>query len=381
MARRYGGTAEWDAAVAAKPCIHEHSQSERQSEADCATPELDPEPEPEPLAPHAHSSYPLYVSGSDSDDSQVPLQPEPASLAFELVANEQTESTKATESMVLLIDMGFEQDLARRAVEIHPDSVEAAAAWILRGEPGHATRSGALELSAHQPADDLDQNSSENQQHWREQAPNDAPAPVQSSDHEERRVDRSDGNAYTQAEFVVEYGGLDEWNAATPITANHTSTSSTCSDQAGIEGQVKASTTQVESLEAYVLRGLIALGVDDDLCEYFAGMMMAMVLSLEEDASIDDGFDEGIDNLVELLVDGYGCKEAAAREFIICAPGLTPRTRPIRNATAGKRHAEKKAVAIPGGVRRVRSLPGVSKMNVGIDVTEWVNPEEHPWQN
>eukprot|EP01065_Artemidia_motanka_P031141 TRINITY_DN3736_c0_g1_i1.p1 TRINITY_DN3736_c0_g1~~TRINITY_DN3736_c0_g1_i1.p1 ORF type:complete len:305 (+),score=60.34 TRINITY_DN3736_c0_g1_i1:55-969(+) len=33
---------------------------------------------------------------------------------------------------------------------------------------------------------------------------------------EERRVDPADGNSYTQAEFLAEYGSLERWNAAAP---------------------------------------------------------------------------------------------------------------------------------------------------------------------
>ena len=33
----------------------------------------------------------------------------------------------------------------------------------------------------------------------------------------ERRVDPSDGNAYTRAEFVTEYGGTAQWDAAAPL--------------------------------------------------------------------------------------------------------------------------------------------------------------------
>ena len=35
----------------------------------------------------------------------------------------------------------------------------------------------------------------------------------------ERRVDPSDGNAYTRAEFVTEYGGTAQWDAAAPLAA------------------------------------------------------------------------------------------------------------------------------------------------------------------
>eukprot|EP01062_Namystynia_karyoxenos_P084186 TRINITY_DN984_c2_g1_i1.p1 TRINITY_DN984_c2_g1~~TRINITY_DN984_c2_g1_i1.p1 ORF type:complete len:741 (+),score=248.27 TRINITY_DN984_c2_g1_i1:81-2225(+) len=36
---------------------------------------------------------------------------------------------------------------------------------------------------------------------------------------DERRVDPADGEAYTRAEFIAEYGGLTEWSAAAPVAA------------------------------------------------------------------------------------------------------------------------------------------------------------------
>ena len=173
----YGGTAEWDAAVAAAP--HPLNPSElpkwnRVSEAGCGVSEYEPEPEPEPLASH------LYMSGSDSED------PEP-------VAVERVESANAA-SMALLIDMGFARDLARRALAIHPDSIEAAAAWMLQG--------GAD--SADAPV------------HKQTERERGASTPGASTRSEERRIDQADGIAYTQAEFADEYGGLDEWNEAVP---------------------------------------------------------------------------------------------------------------------------------------------------------------------
>ena len=143
-------------------------------------------------------------------------------------------------------------------------------------------------------------------------------------------------------------------------------------------GTERGTDTQVESLEAYVLRGLKALRVDDDLCEYFGGMMMAMALSLEEGSSVDDGFDEGVDNLVELLVDGYGCEEAAARVFVTNAPGLTPDPRSKPTET-GQRNSKQRGTDLNSGPgeRRVHALPGASKWSVGVGVTDYVDPEEH----
>ena len=71
-------------------------------------------------------------------------------------------------------------------------------------------------------------------------------------------------------------------------------------------------------MEAYVSNGLAALSVDEDLCEYFVGMMGAMGISLSEEGS--EAFEEAASNLVELLVDGYACDEPEAREFVTGAP-------------------------------------------------------------
>ena len=183
----YGRTAEWDAAVAAEP--HPLNPSElpkwnRVSEAGCGVsehePQPEPEPEPEPLASH------LYMSGSDSED------PEPVAVE-RIDSNRQAESANAA-SMALLIDMGFARDLARRALAIHPDSIEAAAAWMLQG--------GAD--SADAPV------------HKQTERERGASTPGASTRSEERRIDQADGIAYTQAEFADEYGGLDEWNEAVP---------------------------------------------------------------------------------------------------------------------------------------------------------------------
>ena len=45
-------------------------------------------------------------------------------------------------------------------------------------------------------------------------APAGAGKPAGKAKGEEKRVDPTDGQAYTKAEFVGEYGGETEWNAA-----------------------------------------------------------------------------------------------------------------------------------------------------------------------
>lgn len=346
--RRYGGTAEWEAAVTAVPQVPSAPRSEEVPEGDCCA--HGPEPEPEPI-----TSYPLYVSGSDSDDSELLLEAEPVLST----ASMQVEST-AGARLAQLIDMGFKQDLAERALHVHPASVEAAAAWLLQGNVGDSNdATESLEVPV------LSEPSSE-----------------------EWRVDPVDGNAYTQADFVDAYGGLEEWNAAIPNNTDQKSVGSAHDDHHCTPSQTTTTPgVNPESMEAYVLRGLKTLCVDDDLCDYFVGMMEAMAVTLEENGSTDGDFDEGIENLASLLVDGYGCDEAAARSFIANAPGLASELQSERT-TAAYQHDSKRSSDLSthdssngpgGGVRRVRALPGASKMNVGIDVTDWVDPEEQPW--
>lgn len=42
--------------------------------------------------------------------------------------------------------------------------------------------------------------------------------PAVRGEQAERRIDPADGNAYTLAEFVLEYGGTHEWDSAAPAT-------------------------------------------------------------------------------------------------------------------------------------------------------------------
>ena len=350
----YGGTTEWDAAVAAEPYLLNPSElpkRNRGSESDCGVSEHEPQPEPEPATARL-ASFLLYASGSDSDGAES-VGPEPA--VVERIADRQAESANAA-SMALLTNMGFELDLARRALKIYPDSVEAATAWMLQGEADSRV-DRSVDASAF------------------EQTERNALTAGISTRDEERRIDQTDGNAYSQAEFVDEYGGLDEWNAGLDATPSK-STGSTRSDCTTTAHRETVQGTQVESLETYVHRGLKALRVDDDLCEYFGGMMIALALSLEEGSSVEDGFYEDVDNLVELLVDGYGCEEAAARGFVTNAPGLTPNP-PSNPATSC--HRNSKQWGTGAGVRRVHALAGASRMNVGVGVTDYVNPEEYHW--
>lgn len=342
--RRYGGTVEWDEALTAQQHLMESSKIRRLesiSASEPLVPELEPEPEPEPM-----TSYPLYISGSDSDDQEL----EPATLAMAASGSVETRNAAC---MAQLLDMGFHRDLARQALQVHPDSVEAAAAWLL------------------QDMDELDK-----------RVHKDSHTPTSRQD-EEQRVDPTDGNAYTKAEFVDAYGGLDEWHAAVPIDSSRVGVAA-CS-QGRKTCQASISTNgEPESLEAYVLRGLEKLGVDDDLCDYFAGMLNSMALS--SDSSTDESFDEGVDNLVELLVDGYDCDNADVRSFITGAPGLASERSSKRNtqwrdsksSNAPTVHAAN-GVGVTAAGRRVRELPSARKMNVGIEVTDWVDPEDQPW--
>jgi hypothetical protein len=88
----------------------------------------------------------------------------------------------------------------------------------------------------------------------------------------------------------------------------------------------------------------------------------------------------GVSNLVELLVDGYACDEPVVRAFITGAPGFqTKSVQPV-----GGRNGDSNSKSDGGGsggrgVRRVGALKGRAKMDVGIEVTDWVNPDEQPW--
>ena len=68
----------------------------------------------------------------------------------------------------------------------------------------------------------------------------------------ERRVDASDGNAYTKQEFLDEYGGLAEWNEST-LVAPHSAV-----------GHVPASRRPVRSAAAKASTRLSSLGEGDD---------------------------------------------------------------------------------------------------------------------
>ena len=43
------------------------------------------------------------------------------------------------------------------------------------------------------------------------------PPPPTAAAEEERRIDPADGNAYTLADFIDEYGGREQWDAARPV--------------------------------------------------------------------------------------------------------------------------------------------------------------------
>ena len=48
----------------------------------------------------------------------------------------------------------------------------------------------------------------------------DALVPAVAPEVEDMRIDAEDGNAYTKAEFIDAYGGLEEWEASAPLAAN-----------------------------------------------------------------------------------------------------------------------------------------------------------------
>lgn len=222
----YGGTAEWDAAVEAKPKSDTSSQPASAAAAEVVDGSNE---DVAGLVPQLESlpSYPLYVSQSESEEDE----PEPA-------VNDPQQH-----ALWQLVEIGFDPQAAQLALEAHA-SVEAAAAWLLQG------------------ADDVDG-----------LAPAPLPAAALKPAAEDvLRIDPSDGLLYSQGDFIAEYGGTAEWNAASkapPHTLHVPGVAPMVLTSTGGQGQSVSSLTPAVggSMESYVSTRLAALSVDEDLCE------------------------------------------------------------------------------------------------------------------
>ena len=157
--------------------------------------------------------------------------------------------------------------------------MEAAAAWLLRvsddSDDGATTATSVSDVEA----EHLNRGEDEAKP---------AVAAAAAAEEEEWRIDPSDGKEYTKVDFLECYGGLDEWHAAAPPAA---AAAGSASKRAVVREQGGAEQEE-ESMESYVSRGLGAMGVDEDLSDYFIGMMGAMAVSLVEEGH-DEGFEEG----------------------------------------------------------------------------------------
>ena len=174
-----------------------------------------------------------------------------------------------------------EEEPARLALEAHSGSVEAAAAWLLRGsddsDDGATTATSVSDVEA---------------EHLNRGEDEAKPAVAAAAEEEEWRIDPSDGKEYTMVDFLECYGGLDEWHAAAPPAAAAAGSASQSHAQRTVVREQGGAEQEEESMESYVSRGLGAMGVDEDLSDYFIGMMGAMAVSLVEEGR-DEGFEEG----------------------------------------------------------------------------------------
>ena len=320
----YGGTSEWDAAVEAKPKSVRDTDTGSQPATAAAAffeaaaeseseEEQTLEPEPEPVALQGYQDCVLYVSQSESEEEEEELlEPEP----------------DLEQGLRQLEEMGFGTEASLRALQAYP-SVEAAAGWLLQGG-----------------ADDCEDS---------EPAPAPASAPARQAELEEERIDPSDGLLYGKDDFMAEYGGTSEWDAAAPPPA------AAAGERSGTGSQGQSA----GSMEAYVSSGLAALSVDEDLCEYFVGMMAAMGILLAEEGCDSEAFDEARTNLVELLVDGYAVDDKEANDFVTGAPDVLAAKAVVQaiktntEAVAGRRADGR------GNSRRIGAMRGDAKMKIG----------------
>jgi hypothetical protein len=159
--------------------------------------------------------------------------------------------------------------------------VEAAAAWLLRvsddSDDGATTATSVSDVEA---------------EHLNRGEDEAKPAVAAAAEEEEWRIDPSDGKEYTKVDFLECYGGLDEWHAAAPPAAAAAGSASQSRAQRTVVREQGGAEQEEESMESYVSRGLGAMGVDEDLSDYFIGMMGAMAVSLVEEGH-DEGFEEG----------------------------------------------------------------------------------------
>ena len=138
-------------------------------------------------------------------------------------------------------------------------------------------------------------------------------------------------------------------------------------DQRADASEGPGAAVAAETLDAYVAEHLGAMGVDEDLCEYFVGMLSTL--------SEADDVEEEVEEIVELLV-GYSAPEDAARRFVIEAP--TGRE-PAAAAEAKRETPRRGGNGGVGAVRRVAPLRGAANMDLGVGVVDWHDPANDPW--